>query len=160
MKLEYNCLLGRPFKHGVTDCYSLIRDFYRINYGIELTDYARPDEWWNKGLNLYQDNILKEGFYLLDVHHSEWQPGDVLLMGIQSRVANHAAVLVENGHIIHHLWGRLSTKEPYRRFYRNLTLGVYRHKDVPDYREEEKVDFMDLLPSHLRKRFEDARQAS
>jgi cell wall-associated NlpC family hydrolase len=29
----------------VRDCYELGRDFFRDNFGIELTNYARPHDW-------------------------------------------------------------------------------------------------------------------
>lgn len=40
-------LVGRPFFHGVLDCYSLIRDWYQQVKGIELKQFHRTDNWWN-----------------------------------------------------------------------------------------------------------------
>ncbi|MDR3427935.1 Mov34/MPN/PAD-1 family protein [Silvimonas sp.] len=34
-------LVGRSFHHGVLDCYSLIRDWYRRERGISLPDFER-----------------------------------------------------------------------------------------------------------------------
>ena len=42
-------LLGRPFVHGVHDCYSLIRDHYAWELGIELPDFPRAERWWEQG---------------------------------------------------------------------------------------------------------------
>lgn len=36
-------LLGREFAHGVLDCWSLCRDWYRREAGLELPDYPRRD---------------------------------------------------------------------------------------------------------------------
>ena len=78
--------IGKKFNHGKSDCYSLIREFYKDEFGLELTDYARPDYWWNNGGNLYMDNFQNEGFRLLG-DNEELQYGDVLLIAfeIQSR---------------------------------------------------------------------------
>jgi len=42
-------LVGRSFHHGVLDCYTLVRDFYARELGIELPDFDRPDGWWDDG---------------------------------------------------------------------------------------------------------------
>lgn len=152
MTLKYDHLVGIPFKHGSTDCLGLVRHFYKDNFGIEIPDYARADDWWNKGQNLYMDLYPENGFYPIDVPIRDWRPGDLLLMGIQSNVANHAAVIVDDGMLLHHLWGRLSTLENYRPLYRNCTLATLRHKDVNIERVEKKVDLTSLLPKHLKDR--------
>jgi len=35
--------VGREFVHGVVDCYTLVRDWYAREYGIQLRDYDRRD---------------------------------------------------------------------------------------------------------------------
>jgi cell wall-associated NlpC family hydrolase len=103
-------LVGRQFAHGSLDCYGLIRDWYRIERGIELPDFERPDGWWDDGTsNLYLDNFKKAGF--ADVgQHAELQLGDVLLMQIRSKngVPNHAGIYLGDGVLLHHMYGRLS----------------------------------------------------
>jgi cell wall-associated NlpC family hydrolase len=103
-------LLGREFSHGVLDCYSLVRDWYRLERGIVLPDFARSDAWWEDGKSsLYVDNYEAAGFANLgpDV---EPEPGDVLLMQIRSKngVPNHAGVYLGDGVFIHHMYGQLS----------------------------------------------------
>ena len=150
--LKYDHLLGLEFDHGHVDCYSLVRNFYWDNFGIRLTDYARPENWWDHDLNLYADNFHREGFRVLDVHPVDWQPGDVFLMAIKSPVANHAAVLLPQGQIIHHFYGRRSIVEPYRYLWRNTTTHVRRHKDVVLPEVEDQVNLMELLPDAVRQR--------
>lgn len=103
-------LLGREFAHGVLDCYSLVRDWYRLERGIVLPDFARSDYWWEDGKSsLYVDNYESAGFANLgpDV---EPESGDVLLMQIRSKngVPNHAGVYLGDGVFIHHMYGQLS----------------------------------------------------
>src|SRR3546814_13788378 len=62
------------------------------------------------------------------------RPGDVLCMAIGEGNPNHMALYVGEGEILHHLTNRLSTREPYRDFWRTLTCYVLRHPDVPDLR--------------------------
>jgi cell wall-associated NlpC family hydrolase len=152
MTLRYDHLLGKPFVFEEQDCYTTLQDFYKDNFGIILPNYARPREFWKHGLNLYIDRYVQNGFEVLNCHPSEYREGDVFLMAISSTVANHAGILVENGQILHHLWGRLSAVEPYRAIYRNTTIGVFRHKDVVVETLETTTHVEDYLSNRLKKK--------
>lgn len=99
-------LEGRTFIHGIHDCYSLIRDWYRINRNIVLPNYARCMDWWEKGLNLYDDNFEQAGF--IPTSPDKVKTGDVVLMKVRAQVTNHAAVVIGPNKIMHHLYNRLS----------------------------------------------------
>lgn len=139
MMNNYTHLLGRPFVHGETDCYSLVRDYYQSTFSISLRDYARPNDWWLlDGLDLYRDNFVNEGFYQVDVKTvKDIHKHDLLLIAIpdprnknKKTVPNHAAVYVGEGKILHHRLGRSSSVEPYRDAMRNWTAMVLRHKEI------------------------------
>lgn len=115
-------LLGRQFLHGVNDCYSLIRDYYRMERGVLLPDYPREDEWWLKGQNLYEDNFHAAGFMPVATP----EDGDVILLEIRSSVPNHAGIYL-NGEILHHLSRRLSSRDYYGTFYRERTRRYLRY---------------------------------
>lgn len=137
---------GIDFCHGSTDCYGLIRRVYSEVFHINLTDYARPDFWWDHEdmYNLYMDNFENEGFRLVDSDLTRnWELGDVILMAIQSTVPNHAAIYLGNGKILHHFYGRKSTIENYWRLWKNTTTGVIRHKDLTFDKPKETVELMD-----------------
>jgi cell wall-associated NlpC family hydrolase len=102
-------LVGRQWAHGVQDCYSLVRDWYAQEMGLQLPDFYREDEWWLKGQNLYLDNFEACGF--VEVPFSEIQPGDALLMKIFSPVPCHAAIYLGDEMILHHMHGKLSCRE-------------------------------------------------
>lgn len=109
-------LIGRPFQHGVTDCYALCRDFY-ATLGIKLNEHPREWEWWLNGGSLYEDFLAKEGFRRID--ESEVRENDGFLAQIRSPTPNHAGVYVGDGLILHHLssrdpWdpSRISRREP------------------------------------------------
>lgn len=152
--MNYQHLLGRPFSHGSNDCYGLVRDFYKDVFNIGLTNYARPDEWWDRGMNLYVEYAEREGFRSVDVG---MEPGDVILMAIRSSVANHAGVYVGGNRFVHHFWGNLSVEEMFRGMWKNRQVAVYRHPKVKLEQQLEQVDLMTLLPARLRERIEAAR---
>ena len=104
-------LLNRPFVWGVFDCYSLIRDFYLLNHGVELPNVPREDQWWNKGQDLYQDYLKPSGFR--EISMREAKPGDGFLMKfLSSTRLNHAGLLLKDSLILHHLPLRVSRREP------------------------------------------------
>jgi len=100
--LEPPPLLDRPFMHGVTDCYALIRDYYWLERQIRLPEFPRDWDWWlHKGVNLYDDGFQRAGFVEIDTQ--DVRDGDVVLFKIRSEVTNHGAIVVDNcGRILHH----------------------------------------------------------
>ncbi len=113
---------------GYADCWSLIREFYLREYGIGLGNYSVPYEWWESGKErLYDDNWEREGF--VEIAAGAMQPGDIIMMSVQASVTNHAAVYVGDNIILHHLFGHLSSRTPYGKYYRDRTVRVVRHKD-------------------------------
>ena len=119
-------LVGRSFEHGVLDCYTLIRDWYRIERGIVLRDFRRWDDWWSQGADLYMSNFREAGFRPLAGSEC-LDAGDVILMQIRADVANHAAVYLGDGLMLHHLYGRLSSREVYGGYWLENTRLVLRY---------------------------------
>lgn len=99
-------LEGREWVHGITDCYALIRDWFRVNRNVTLMNGARNMEWWYSGQDLYSGNFAKAGFVEIPFHDAT--EGDLVLMQIRSPVVNHAAVITGPNQIMHHLIKRLS----------------------------------------------------
>lgn len=133
-------LLGRPFYHGVLDCYTLVQDFYKRELSIDLPTPERDDDWWNHGGNLYMDNYAAAGFRPLREGEAIAY-GDVVFMAVQSPVPNHAAVFIGDNTvkecptlhkvpdaIIHHLYGRLSQRDVYGGYWAEVTRLIVRHK--------------------------------
>lgn len=118
-------LLQRPYVHGVHDCYSCVRDWYNTEWDLGLPDFDRDNEWWNKGQNLYLDNFEKCGF--VQLRDAEVRHGDAFLIQVRSKVPNHAAVYIGNEMIIHHPFGRLSTKDYWGGYWRDHATHHLRH---------------------------------
>lgn len=130
--------LGRQFVYGVTDCYTLFRDFYKDELGIELPNFARYEGWWNDGLNLYADNMPKHGFYLLP-QGEELIYGDVILVCLCSPVPSHSAIYIGENKILHHVQDHLSCISPYRGIFKNCTASIWRHESRKDIKPERKL---------------------
>lgn len=122
-------LVGRSFVHGVVDCYTLIRDAYRELLSIELPDFDRDDRWWERGKNLYVENFVRAGFR--EVAIDDIRPHDVLLMQVLSQVPNHAAIYMGDNVILHHLDGRLSSRDVFGGYYRKVHTHTLRHESQP-----------------------------
>lgn len=144
--MKYEHLLGKKYIPGIQDCASLIRSFYLENFSIELTDYARPDNWWQNGLNLYYEIFADEGFKVVDVPLNKLQIGDILLMAFGSKFPNHGAIYVGNGRVIHHVYGKLSNDSPIGHEMRDALLAIIRRPDIiveePEYQTLNLEDFL------------------
>lgn len=126
-QLPVQDLIGRPFHHGLYDCYGIIRDFYRL-CNIPMIDHPRGFRWWNlKGPNLLTEHYKDNGFYR--IKEKDIQPGDVAFMNIGAKQVNHAALYLGENLILHHLVNRLSRREPYTNWSRRSTF-IVRHKDA------------------------------
>jgi proteasome lid subunit RPN8/RPN11 len=122
-------LAGRRWVLGHADCWSLVRDYFRLEHGITLANFSVDYEWWVDGKeNRYDDNWQGEGFTEVDA--ATMQPGDVIMMRIQAPVTNHAAVYLGNNIILHHAFGNLSARVPYGKYYRDRTVRIVRHKEL------------------------------
>jgi len=123
-------LIGREYTWAVADCWTLVRDWYTEN-GVSIPDWPRPttldqfqaspmfDECWAVG-----------GFSLLD-EEEELKRGDLILMRIDSKGLDHCAVYIGDSMILHHLAGRLSSRDIYGGggWYETITGKRLRHYD-------------------------------
>lgn len=99
----------RGFIHAIADCYELMRDYYRLR-GIPTPVIPRSWRWWANGQTLFEDNLSTSGFR--EVTGETMQEGDGLLFRVGNRVvtANHGAVYLGGGLMLHHA---TSPRHPY-----------------------------------------------
>ena len=126
-------LIGRDFKHGKTDCYTLFKDFYFLA-GLDMDEFNRSDEWWHNGQNLYLDNLEGQGFKRLDSQET-LQIGDVILMQVGANVPNHAGIYLGSQMVLHHSPKRLSKRDLYDGYWLKHTHSIWRHHNA------EQLDF-------------------
>ena len=119
-------LIGRQWVWGVTDCWSLVRDYYKEQHNIQLLDYQRPTTPQDFLDNpLFEQYAERTGFKELN-KDEKLQKGDVLLMSILHPTLNHVAIFLGDD-ILHHLADRLSTREPYNQWLLKCTGKRYRY---------------------------------
>ena len=118
--------VGREFVFGVVDCYSLVRDWYKREWQLELDDFPRRDGFWDRNENLYLDSYKSQGFR--QVAFEELQLGDAILMQLGASLPNHAAIYLGDQQILHHVQGRLSSRDVYGGYYVKNTAMVLRHE--------------------------------
>lgn len=124
-------LIGRGFRHGVHDCYALMRDWYRLR-GIDVPDFPREWSWWSAGQNLYLDKMQDAGFAQIDPARAT-EEGDVLLFAFNYKVPMHGGLVMPGGLMLHHAAGikpvdptRLSCTVPRTRYQHHITYALRR----------------------------------
>lgn len=157
----YEHLMDREFNFGKTDCLSLVRDFYRDNFAISITNYARPNEFWEHGFNLYIQFQEREGFHIVDYDPLGMKLGDVFVCAIMTKLPAHAAIYLGNGKVLHHLppherlpdrRGRPSV-DPVKGLIRNTICACLRHRDVVVNEDlGEPVNLIEQAPDFIRRR--------
>lgn len=106
-------LVGREWVWGVQDCWTLARDWYK-EQGIELPDWERPLNPDDFAANPMFDSCWADAGFRELRDDEELQPGDGVLMAIQSNTGlNHCGVYIGDSTILHHLRGRLSSRDLY-----------------------------------------------
>lgn len=121
-------LVGRAFVLGHTDCWGLVMSYFRQTHGIVLSDYRVDYPWWESGReNLYLDNWYECGFREFS---GPPRPGDMVIMQVSAPVANHAGILLDDGMLLHHMYGMLSQRVPYGGYWKDRTVKIVRHMSL------------------------------
>jgi proteasome lid subunit RPN8/RPN11 len=120
--------VGRVFSYGVLDCHTLMYDYYLREFGIKLIRPESKNHWWDNGQDLYLENFEAGGF--CEVKDGKLQKGDVIFMQLRAKKTNHVAVYIGDGLMLHHVSGRLSSRDVYDGYWQEITRRIGRHKDV------------------------------
>lgn len=124
MKLSY---IGKSFHFGSSDCFSLARDYYFNEFGINIKDYPRTEFWKNKNPNLIVDNFKNEGFY--EISKEELRKHDAILIeDPRTNIVCHILIYMGNNEILHHPNHRMSSIQIYSDDYRKLSKIFLRHE--------------------------------
>lgn len=118
---------GRPWTPKVFDCYTLVRDWLLREKGLTIGTYEYEEDWMESpdAPALWEDAFESEGF--VEIAPEKIEPGDIILMGWETKIATHAAIYLGENTILHHTPDRLSCKASYGQEYRYATRKVIRY---------------------------------
>lgn len=137
-------LINREYIHGVLDCFSIVRDYYARELGIDIDNFERTDLWWESAdsADLYIDNFKSQDF----VQVQDLQRHDVILCRVQpTNFVNHALIYLGNDgqlsseqsdtvigdHLmLHHPYRRRARREIYGNIWRERTAIIVRHQSL------------------------------
>ena len=120
-------LIGRQWVWSISDCWTLVRDWYKETWDLDLPDWERPLDMDGFTANPMFDGCWKEAGFV-EVPLETMQVGDAILMSLDgSSGLNHVAVYVGEQQILHHIRGRLSSRDIYGGYYQKQTGRVLRH---------------------------------
>lgn len=128
---QFRCcphLRGRVFEYGKADCGALIRDAFML-MGIDLPDHKRGDIDDDAEHEYLRKHFERVGFVRVS---DGLRGGDVILTSYGGH-ANHAALYLGDGQILHHAYNQLSRREPFNQWWAERIDSVWR---LPEFEPE------------------------
>ena len=120
---DYKSLVGRQWLYGKFDCYTIVRDYYKL-LGIIMPDYERPKDLITSK-SIFLDQAKKCNFVQIDFE--ERSKDDVLIMKLGTKNPMHAAIFLGDNCILHQKYESLSCTENFNLYYRRSTKAVFRY---------------------------------
>lgn len=136
-------LVGRNYHHGWQDCFTIVRDFYKREFAIDMPDFERVDRWWESAdsASLYLENYQSAGFFEVSIDDLKY--GDVMLCRVGDTAhVNHAVIwlgdnakltseetepCIGSSLILHHPYNRKSRREIFGEMWLQRVAKVVRH---------------------------------
>lgn len=122
---QFRCcphLRGRVFEYGKADCGALIRDAFML-MGFDLPDRKRGDIDDDAEHEYLRKHFERVGFVRVS---DGLLGGDVILTSYGGH-ANHAALYLGDGQILHHAYNQLSRREPFNQWWSERVHSVWRY---------------------------------
>jgi proteasome lid subunit RPN8/RPN11 len=117
--------LDKDFNIPKSDCFTLVRDYYKIEKNIHINDYERIEGDFKNTSNLILNNFEIEGFRKVD----EMKKDDVLLISDGDNNITHMGIYLDNDLILHHPRNTKSCIEYINHHLRKKIIYIMRHKN-------------------------------
>lgn len=138
---QFRCcphLRGRVFEYGKADCGALIRDAFML-MGIDLPDHTRGDIDDDAEHEYLRKHFERVGFVRIS---DGLRGGDVILTSYGGH-ANHAALYLGDGQILHHAYNQLSRREPFNQWWSERVHSIWRYPGfVPEMLQAVENDLL------------------
>ena len=138
---QFRCcphLRGRVFEYGKADCGALIRDAFML-MGIDLPDHTRGDIDDDAEHEYLRKHFERVGF----VRVSDGLRGGGVILTSYGGHANHAALYLGDGQILHHAYNQLSRREPFNQWWSERVHSVWRlHEFEPEMLQAVENDLL------------------
>ena len=123
-------LIGRPWIWNVTDCWSLVREYFQAELNIVLKDYKRPNDPDEFISNPLFEKYFKDCGFVEISNINDLKKHDAILMNVCGSGLNHVGVYVGDNEILHHMQGRLSCRQDYTGWFRKCTGRIVRYANL------------------------------
>jgi len=100
-------LLGRPFVWGVWDCYSLVRDYFKIHRKVKLGYYFPPENVSAQSDFGYEKFVKNENLH--EVSLEDMKKDDIILFRMKSSFINHSAIYLGGNEFLHQPISKISS---------------------------------------------------
>ena len=134
-----NQYLERDYVPKVTDCFTLLTDFYRDQLDIHVTkydysifDFFNEENWENKKESPFDVFFEKEGFE--EVEYEDMKMYDVLFFKNVNKFAPtfscHMGLYVGNDTMLHQPFNKVSELSPFTKRHVRYINKIIRHKSL------------------------------
>lgn len=123
--LKYKKYLFKSFTMGSDDCLGLVRDFYKNEYNINITNFPRDEDWYNKNPNIIEENIEKENFAIINCIDNV-KEGDILVF--KNGRHGHLGIYLEKDLLLHLPYHKKSLVEKLNKENKDKIKLILRHK--------------------------------
>ena len=123
-------LLGQPFTLGWTDCYGLVRDYFRRTCRLYLGDYDRDESFSHEERGIIMANFEREGFQLGSLE--TLQAHDIMMFKTDRVLPQHFGVYEGQQRFLHHPLNALSREELLTGRWLDRLVCVFRHRTLAE----------------------------